>query len=281
MTGPSVKLAPLNPTPLKRKCPGLLLNREHPAVLLTAVSPKSTFLTMQVIPIRTKTFKLNNNLLEFIKKNVPKVPEKSVIVITSKIVSLAQGRVVKGGEAAKISAVKKEAERFIKTRWCYLALKEGHWCPNGGIDASNADGRQLILWPHRLFEEAKKLRLKLRQQYRVKKLGILITDSRSLPLRAGIMGVALAYAGFSGLKSYVGKKDIFGRRIKMSRVNVADSLAVAAVLSMGEGAERQPLALITEAPIKFTSGINPEELQISPKDDLYRPLYRKLEQNEL
>ncbi len=236
---------------------------------------------MLITPIKTRTFKLNQNLVNFVINNIKKAPNKSIIVVTSKIVSLAQGRVVKGSEASKAGVVKKEAEKFIKTKWCYLALKEGHWCPNGGIDASNARGRQLILWPHQLFKEAGDLRMLLKKHYRVKNLGILITDSRSQPLRAGISGVALAYAGFKGLKSYVGKKDIFGRKLKMSRVNVADSLATAAVLTMGEGAERQPLALITDSPTQFVAKVDPEELKISIKDDLYRPLYKNFEQKKL
>ena len=89
----------------------------------------------------------------------------------------------------------------------------------------------------------------------------------------GIVGVALGYAGFKGVKSYIGKKDIFDRVLKMSQTDVADSLATSAVLCMGEGKEQQPLALITNAPIEFVKKINKKELIINLKDDLYLPLF--------
>ena len=114
------------------------------------------------------------------------------------------------------------------------------------------------------------------QKFGRKNLGILITDSRLLPLRAGTVGVALGYAGFEGVKNYIGKPDIFGRKLKMQKTDVADSLATAAVLCMGEGNERKPLAVITDAPVIFTGKVNKKELVIDPKKDLYAPLFRKL-----
>jgi len=107
-------------------------------------------------------------------------------------------------------------------------------------------------------------------------VGVLVTDSRILPLRAGIVGVALGYAGFKGVRDYRGTPDIFGRVLKLSRTDVADSLAAAAVLQMGEGAEQQPLALITDARVEFTERTSRRELRIDPKEDLYRPLFEHL-----
>ncbi len=94
-----------------------------------------------------------------------------------------------------------------------------------------------------------------------------------MPLRAGIVGVALGYAGFKGILDYRGTKDMFGRIMKVSRTDIADSLATSAVLCMGEGREQQPLALILGAPIIFTKKINKKELMINPKEDLYLPLF--------
>ena len=103
---------------------------------------------------------------------------------------------------------------------------------------------------------------------------MVITDSRSLPLRLGITGLALGYAGFQGLKDYRGTLDIFYRPFKFSRVNIADSLATAAILCMGEGSERQPLALIKDAPVKFVDQVSADELKVDLKDDRYRALYK-------
>ena len=97
-----------------------------------------------------------------------------------------------------------------------------------------------------------------------------------MPLRAGAVGVALGYAGFQGIKNYIGEKDIFGRIFKMSKTDVADSLATSAVLCMGEGKEQQPLAVITDAPIIFTNKRAKNELIIDPSKDIYAPLFSNL-----
>ena len=108
---------------------------------------------------------------------------------------------------------------------------------------------------------------------------MIISDSRTLPLHAGITGIALGYAGFSGLKDYRGTPDIFGRKLKMSRVDVADSLAGAAVFMMGEGDERQPIAVICGVDVVWIEKVDPRELSIDPRKDLYYPLFEYLSNN--
>lgn len=103
---------------------------------------------------------------------------------------------------------------------------------------------------------------------------MIITDSRIMPLRAGVVGVALGYAGFKGLRDYRGKKDIFGRKLKYTQTDMADALASAAIAVMGEGSERQPLCVIENAPVEFTVRTNKRELLVSPADDMYRPLFK-------
>jgi len=101
-----------------------------------------------------------------------------------------------------------------------------------------------------------------------------------MPLRAGVVGLALGYAGFQGVKNNIGKKDIFGKILKMSKTDIADGLATSAVLCMGEAAERQPLALVTKAPIVFKNKIKQGELIISPKKDIYAPLFYTFKSNK-
>ena len=146
---------------------------------------------------------------------------------------------------------------------------------SAGIDEYNANGK-LILLPKDSFKTARELRNKLRQRYGIRHLGVLITDSRTVPLRAGVTGIALGYAGFRGVKDYRGTPDIFGRRFKFSRTNIADGLASAAGLVMGEGSERQPLAIIEKAPVEFRDKVDRGELRIDIQEDMYRPLFSKL-----
>ncbi|MFA5791700.1 MAG: coenzyme F420-0:L-glutamate ligase [Candidatus Paceibacterota bacterium] len=232
---------------------------------------------MQIKAIKTRIFSENEDLLKFILKYIKKIHENSVLVITSKIVALSEGRTVEYKNARekiseKIKLIKRESTFAIKTKLTWLTIKDGMVMANAGIDESNAKGK-LILLPKDSFKSADFLRKELKKIFKIKKLGILITDSRIFPLRAGIVGVSLGYSGFKGIKNYIGKKDIFGRVLEMSRTDVADSLATSSVLCMGEGREQQPLALITNAPVEFVDKINKKELLIDIKNDLYLPLF--------
>ncbi len=233
---------------------------------------------MKVKAIKTKLFKKNDDLFSFVISNIKKVKENSVIVITSKIVALSEGRIVmhdgkESHDIFKEKIIKSESEYMLKTTHTWLTIKDGMVMANAGIDESNSFGG-IVLLPKDSFKSAKIIREKLKKYYGVKNLGILITDSRLFPLRAGIVGAAIGYAGFHGVRDYRGTPDIFGRNLKLSRTDVADSLATSAVLEMGEGREQQPLAIITEASIVFSDKINKKELLIDIHDDLYMPLFK-------
>jgi coenzyme F420-0:L-glutamate ligase len=231
---------------------------------------------MKIRTIKTAIFPPDGKLLPFISRYLPRLPEKSILVVTSKIVALAEGRfIAKTSAAAKEKIIRQESEMMIPTRYVYLTIKDGVVMANAGVDESNGDGR-IILLPKDSYKAATRIRNHFRKKYHLKDFGVIITDSRCLPLRAGVTGVALGYAGFKGLKRYQGEPDIFGRLFKYSRVDVADSLATAAVLCMGEGNERRPLALITGAPVEYTDKINKNELKIGIKEDIYGPLFRKI-----
>lgn len=230
---------------------------------------------MRVIAIKTKIFKEGDDLFSFITQHLKKISEASVLVVTSKIVALSEGRVVDyQGEEAKAELIKSESDLAIPTKYVWLTVKDKMVMASAGIDESNAAGK-LILLPKDSFKAAAALRVKLKKQFKLKQLGVIITDSRTIPLRAGITGVALGYAGFVGVKDYRGQADIFGRKLKFSRVDIVDSLAAAAVLEMGEGNECRPLALIKEASLKFQNRINRQELDIDLEEDMYAPFFAR------
>ena len=236
---------------------------------------------MKVIPIKTKIFKENEDLIKFITSNVKKLEENSILVVTSKIVALSEGRVVViKNEKEKEELIKRESQFTMKTKYAWLTIKDNMIIANAGVDESNADGK-IILLPENSFQVATEIRNKLLKYYKVKNLGIIITDSRLMPLRAGVVGVALGYAGFKGVRDYVGHKDLFGRKLKMSRTDVADSLATAAVYLMGEGSECQPLAVITDSQAEFRNKIDKDELKIDIKEDIYQPLFEKIRKIKL
>lgn len=231
---------------------------------------------MKVRAIKTRVFRENEDLLAFIQKHVPKLKDGAIVVVTSKIVALAEGRTADRTDlTTKEKLIRAESDFAVATKWVWLTLKDGLAVASAGIDESNADGK-FILLPKDCYASARKLRRALMTAYKVKRLGVIIPDSRTLPLRAGAMGVALGYAGFKGIFDYRGTKDIFGRAFKFERANIADPLAAAAVLAMGEGAEMKPLAVIDDAPVTYTETVRRDELRIPIEDDIYLPFIGKL-----
>ena len=215
-------------------------------------------------------------MIEFIVKEIPSISNGDILVVTSKIVSLSEGRTanyINQDNFEKI--VKRESQFAMKTKLVWLTIKDGMVLASAGIDKSNAIGK-IILLPKNSFKTAQEIRKSLLKHYKIKNIGVIISDSRTLPLRAGIVGIAVGYAGFQGLRSYKGKKDLFGRTLKFSRTDMADSLATSAVLLMGEGNECQPLAIIKDAPVVFTDKLNKKELHIDIKEDMYQPLFEKI-----
>lgn len=236
---------------------------------------------MIVKAIKTRVFKEGENLFSFVSSYVKKIPEQSIIVVTSKIVALSEGRTAIIQDVhTKERLIRAESKLAIPTKYVWLTIKDGMLMASAGIDESNANGK-LILLPKDSFRSASFLRKKLQKRYGIKRLGVLITDSRTIPLRAGVSGIALGYAGFRGLKNYRGALDIFGRKFIFSRVDVADSLAAAAILTMGEGNERRPLAIITKTSVEFCDKIYPRELIIDTQDDMYQPLFARLPKDYL
>ena len=227
-------------------------------------------------PIKTRIFKEGENLITFITEHIRSLKNESIVIVTSKIVALSEGRTAALiDDHSKERLIRSESEIALPTKYVWLTVKDGMVMASAGIDESNADGK-LILLPKDSYKSAKAIRKVLMRRYGLKKLGIVITDSRTLPLRAGVMGLATGYAGFRGIRSYIGKKDIFGRKFKFSRTDVADSLATSAVFVMGEGNEQIPLAVIEGAPVEFCDRVNKKELHIDLEDDIYLPFFSKL-----
>ena len=231
---------------------------------------------MKVNAIKTRIFKENENLTDFIISHIPKLKDRTVLAVTSKIVALAEGRVVTlKNRKEKERLIRAESEWQLKVlpEW-WLTVRDGTVVVNAGLDDSNAHGKTILL-PKDNYKSADDLRRKLKKKYKIKQLGIVITDSRTSALREGVTGVALGYAGFKGVKDYRGDKDIFGRKLKVTQTNIADSLATAATVVMGEGGERQPLAILTDAPVQFCEKVNRKELHIALKYDMYRSLFSR------
>lgn len=236
--------------------------------------------SMMISPIRTAIFHQGENLAEFIINNVDSslIPERSLLVITSKIVSLAENRTIPQNSIEKKKLVQREADYYLGEigHGVTLTIKNNLLLASAGIDESNSENGDYILYPKDAYASCKKLRSELQKKLGLKELGIIMTDSRTGPLRLGIVGVSVAFAGFHPIRNMIGKADIFGRPLKMTKINLVDSLAAAAVIMMGEADERYPLAMITNAPVEFTETPQCSDLLVPPEEDMYLPLYSHL-----
>lgn len=236
--------------------------------------------------VETSVFQLGDNLLDFIVRNLPadRLPERSVLAVTSKIVSLSESCVIyKKDVPSKRDLVRREADHFLADAsfGTTLTIKHGLFIPAAGIDESNAQGDFYILFPPDPFASARRLHEGLCAHYGRRELGVLLTDSHTHPLRKGVTGIGLAHWGFRAVRSLVGTGDLFGRELKMTNVNVIDALAVAAVYVMGEADESCPLAVIEDSSVEFTAeAAHPQEIRIPWQDDLYRVLYEQFLEKE-
>lgn len=220
---------------------------------------------MKITPVKTKLFREGASLPDFIFAYVPRLKNGSVLVVSSKIVSLSEGRTADPKDRERL--IKKESTRAVKTKKVWLTEKDGILMANAGIDESNGNGK-IILLPKDSYTSAKKLRTVLKKKFKLTKLGVIVADSVPMPRRKGVVGVAVGYAGFKGVRDYKGKKDLFGRAFAFASSNIADSLASAAVVVMGEGSERQPIAVIENTSVVF-GDTDKKEMRISRKDDMF------------
>lgn len=223
------------------------------------------------------------SLFQLLDKYVPDFEEFSILAITSKVISICEGRVVLVKDSDKDELVKKEADLYLLPEenkyGVYLTIKNNLLVPTAGIDESNGAG-YYILWPAYAQETVNEIRQYLKKRFKVKKIGVIATDSKTTPLRWGTTGIAIAHSGFAALKNYIGTKDLFGRKLKMTKASVIDGLSAAAVFEMGEGNEQTPIAIISNIPSVEFVDRNPtkeelKELKISIEDDLYGSILKR------
>lgn len=220
------------------------------------------------------------SLTQVLDENIDKLDENTVVAITSKIVSLCEGRVVPVGTTDKDELVIQEADWYLpqelKSYGFQFTITNNTLIPASGIDESNTNGNYL-LWPEDSQKTANDVRAYFKKRFNLTSIGVIITDSTCMPLRWGTLGIPIAYSGFAPNNNYIGTKDLFGYEFRVSKSNVAGGLAAAATTVMGEGTEQTPIVIIEDIPFVEFQDHDPtkEELEgfyISHKeDDLFAP----------
>ena len=196
-----------------------------------------------------------------------------LLVVTSKIVSKAEGRVVafSGDEADKAILVEGEARRVLRRRGSLRITETHHGFvnANAGIDLSNADAGTAVLLPVDPDRSARRLRAEIRRRLGVN-VGVVITDTFGRAWRQGVCDVAIGSAGVTTLLDLRGTHDANGRLLEATEVAIADEVAAAANLVMGKAAST-PFALLRGLDERLLGeGSVGEDLVRRPHDDLFR-----------
>lgn len=238
-----------------------------------------------------KTHKITNkdkDISKIFDAYIKDLKEKSVVAVTSKIVAICEGRLVPIEKASnrdeqKDRLIRQEAQYYLpKDNRFHIrfTIKNDTLIASAGVDESNGNG-YYVLWPSDPQKSANEIREYLKRKFSLKYVGVIITDSKTTPMRWGVTGIAIAHSGFLAVKSYIGKEDVFGRKFKYEKLSIRDCLASAAVLTMGEGAEQTPLAVIQDIPNIQFQDRNPtqkelDEIKITLDTDLYGPFLKSV-----
>ncbi|NHJ46832.1 MAG: coenzyme F420-0:L-glutamate ligase [Asgard group archaeon] len=245
---------------------------------------------MELIPLSTPLITADHDLFEVIVTalNNAKVElqDGDILTIASKVVSVTQGLLIKkqdvivSDEAKKYAEITKLSPEFMEIairesdavlgacQGALLTQRDGHFMPNAGADQSNAPQGSLIILPANPTKNAQEIRQFLQKKYKCR-IGVIIGDSRVQPLRRGTSGLALGVAGFVPVIDDRGRKDLFGREMRMTRRAIADNLMSAAEILSGEVDEKVPFVVVRNAPIILTDEDLTETMSISPEECMY------------
>lgn len=234
---------------------------------------------MQIISLKTKRIEAFDDLYTHLELALSgKINENIVIVISSKIVALCEGSVIEKGVIEKDTLIKSESKKYIERdfvpgSYVMHTFKNHMILPSAGIDESNT-GKYFCLLPKDPFVSAKEIYEWIQEKYNIDNFGVIISDSHSLPLRRGVIGYCLGFYGFNPINSYKGSDDLFGKKMHVSETNIADGIAVAANVSMGEGQESTPITLVSNIQsIEFTTHYTKEDFYIKESKDIYMPFF--------
>jgi F420-0:gamma-glutamyl ligase len=252
-----------------------------------------TLVPLAGIPLIRQGDNLADIVLKALQENNIVLEDNDILVFAQKIVSKAERRAVNLASVTPsqramelaiqtekdprlVELILRESNEILRTRSGTIIVehKLGFVCANAGIDHSNVAGvgntaeEWVLLLPEEPDRSAELIRKKIESKTS-KQVGVLIIDSHGRAWRNGTVGVAIGIAGLPGLQDLRGQADLFGFTLRITQVGVADELAAAASLAMGQAAEGTPVVHVRGFPYSLREG-SLKEL-IRPKEqDLFR-----------
>ncbi len=252
-----------------------------------------TFTPVTQIPLICPGDNLVDILLVALQNSRVSLEDGDILVVTQKIVSKAEGRLVNLKTITPSKDAKELAKRCDKDpRLTEIILREsnevlrvrpgtiivehrlGFVCASAGVDHSNVSGSDghpddwVLLLPEDPDQSALEIRRKIKIITGVR-IGVLITDSHGRAWRLGTVGTAIGFSGIPGIIDERGWQDLFGYRLKITLVATADELAAAASLLMGESNEGIPAVHVRGFPHPLREGSLKELIRLKG-NDLFR-----------
>ncbi len=212
-------------------------------------------------------------LLEAMGRQQLALENQDLLIVTSKVVSKAEGRVVAfdGTEEHKIAIVEAESKRVLRRRGPLRITETHHGFinANAGVDLSNTDEGTAVLLPKDPDQSARRLRAELRRRREVD-VAVVITDTFGRVWRNGVTDVALGSAGIKPILDLRGTTDANGRLLEATEVAIVDEIAGAANLVLGK-ARGTPFAILRGLdPSYFGPGSISDDVIRSANGDLFR-----------
>ncbi len=215
-----------------------------------------------------------DNLAELVLAGGVKFLDRDCLVVTQKIVSKAEGRIVAvdpENPLAHKSVVAQESVRVLRRRGDLVISEtaQGFVCANAGVDLSNVGEGKAALLPLDSDRSARRIRAQLKAKTGLD-VAVVISDTFGRPWRRGVTDVAIGCAGIAAIVDLRGSTDTFGRELKVTEVAVVDEIAAAAELVMGKSAAIGA-AIVRGLPKQWFHESNvAAEIVRAPADDLFR-----------
>jgi coenzyme F420-0:L-glutamate ligase/coenzyme F420-1:gamma-L-glutamate ligase len=206
--------------------------------------------------------------------------EGDIVVIAESVVAMAEGSVTclegvePGAQAIELAGayqmdpclvevVLRESDQVVGgIPGFLLCMKNGTLLPNAGVDQSNAPLGCVVLLPQNPDGSAAEIQKRVRETYGIR-IAVIIADSRTHAMRLGCAGVGIGCAGIEAVIDERGKRDLFGRELHVTQRAVADCIASAAELLMGEADESVPMALVRGLGLPIGEGVGVPSIDAS------------------
>jgi coenzyme F420-0:L-glutamate ligase/coenzyme F420-1:gamma-L-glutamate ligase len=246
-------------------------------------------IAVENLPLITKGDNIAGLIYNAAKKQGTPLQERDIIVITHVAVSKAEGNVVNLDEVSPSERAKEIAQQTrkepalvevilretkeivrISPNSLITETKNGIVCANAGVDRSNVDGeRNVVLLPKNPSTSAQKIRQEINSLTGCD-VAVIVSDTHGRPFRMGEINVAIGIAGIIPIRDRRGEKDLFGYVLRIKQTAVADELASAAELVIGQTNEGIPAAIIRGYKYQATENASATELTRPKEKELFR-----------